>query len=268
MDTAPLIFPIFKIFLYLAPFVALAALAKSARFKGWVGEFLVNRAARRGLNKADYQLFHNVTLPVEGGTTQIDHVAVSRFGIFVIETKNYQGWIFGGEKQPTWTQKIYRHTSKFQNPLRQNYKHTKALEACLGLPSEAFHSVVVFVGGSEFKTPMPPNVCKGTRFLDYIRSFHTSVLNATEVKRAAQQIEAGRLTPSVRTRREHVAHVRELVTGKQAQPACPKCGGAMVQRTTKRGDNAGKVFWGCARYPQCRGVRSMAQAVAGDGEPS
>ena len=268
MDTTPLIFPIFKIFLYAAPFIALAALVKSPWFKGWVGELLVNAAARWGLNKADYQLFHNVTLPVDDGTTQIDHVVVSRFGVFVIETKNYQGWIFGGEKQPTWTQKIYRHTSKFQNPLRQNYKHTKALEACLGLPAEVFHSVVVFVGDNKFKTPMPPNVCKGTGFLDHVRSFQVSVLSATEVKRVVQQIEAGRLTRSVRTNREHVARVRELVAKKQAQPSCPKCGGAMVQRTTKRGDNAGKAFWGCAKFPQCRGVRSMAQAVAGEGEPS
>lgn len=39
-------------------------------------------------------------------------------------------------------------------------------------------------------------------------------------------------------------------------PACPKCGGEMVQRVAKRGANAGKSFWGCLRYPQCRGVRN------------
>lgn len=51
----------------------------------------------------------------------------SRFGIFAIETKNMQGWIFGSKRQAEWTQKIYKRTFKFQNPLRQNYKHTKAL---------------------------------------------------------------------------------------------------------------------------------------------
>ena len=257
MEAAPQIDPLFIAISFLLAFIVLKAIVKTPQFKGWVGERLVDLAALRRLDKADYRLFHNVTLPVDGGTTQIDHVAVSRFGIFVIETKHYQGWIFGGERQRTWTQKIYRHTSKFQNPLHQNYKHTKALEACLELPPEAFHSVVVFVGDNKFKTTMPPNVCKGSGVLDYIRSFREPVLKAIEVERVARQIEAGRLTPSIRTNREHVAHVRELVADKQAQPVCPKCGGRMVQRTAKRGDNAGKAFWGCTKFPRCRGVRPI-----------
>ncbi|WP_163009979.1 nuclease-related domain-containing protein, partial [Pseudomonas viridiflava] len=102
-----------------------------------------------------------VTLDTADGTTQIDHVFISPFGIFVLETKNMSGWIFGREKQPQWTQKIYRRTYKFQNPLRQNYKHLKALEATLGVSLEHLHSVVSFVGESTFKTAMPANVTQG-----------------------------------------------------------------------------------------------------------
>ncbi|MFA7054578.1 MAG: restriction endonuclease [Kiritimatiellia bacterium] len=40
----------------------------------------------------------------------------------------------------------------------------------------------------------------------------------------------------------------------QAAPACPKCGSAMVLRTAKKGANAGGQFWGCSRYPECRGI--------------
>ncbi len=57
--------------------------------------------------------------------TQLDHVVVSRFGVFVIETKNYRGWIFGSEKQPQWTQQIYRQKNRFQNPLHQNASSAK-----------------------------------------------------------------------------------------------------------------------------------------------
>lgn len=44
-------------------------------------------------------------------------------------------------------------------------------------------------------------------------------------------------------------------------PACPLCGGAMVLRTAKRGDNAGSQFWGCSAYPKCRGTRPLASVA-------
>ena len=93
-----------------------------------------------------YHLIKNVTFPTEDGTTQIDHVIVSIYGIFVIETKNYKGWIFGREKQKEWTQQIYKTKNKFQNPLRQNYKHTKTLEKLLNLSDKEIYSVIVFIG--------------------------------------------------------------------------------------------------------------------------
>jgi hypothetical protein len=68
-------------------------------------------------------------------------------GVFVIETKNMTGWIFGGAEQNEWTQKIFKVSHRFQNPLRQNYKHVKTIETLLGLPSEALFFAVVFVGG-------------------------------------------------------------------------------------------------------------------------
>lgn len=114
--------------------------------------------ARLMLDKGTYHRVHNVTLPTRDGTTQIDHILVSCFGVFVLETKNMRGWIFGGEKQAQWTQKLYKHTLKFQNPLRQNFKHVKVIEATLQIPPDMIHSVVVFVGGSTFKTDMPSNV--------------------------------------------------------------------------------------------------------------
>ena len=73
-----------------------------------MGELFVNVVAKVRLDKRIYTLFKNVTLPTEDGTTQIDHIIVSRYGVFVIETKNMKGWIFGNPQQKTWTQKIYR----------------------------------------------------------------------------------------------------------------------------------------------------------------
>lgn len=137
----------------------LARIFGSARFKGWHGERAVSKGLSR-LEPATYRTFHDIYLPRPDGQgmTQLDHVVVSPFGIFVIETKNYRGWIFGSEKQVQWTQQIYKHKERFQNPLRQNHLHIRALVDFLDLPESAFHSVIFFIGDCQFKTPMPPNV--------------------------------------------------------------------------------------------------------------
>jgi restriction system protein len=115
------------------PLMLLIGLLKSPWAKGQIGELLVRLFAHWQLDKQTYRRLHNVTLNTPDGTTQIDHVFLSPYGIFVLETKNMSGWIFGSEKQAQWTQKLYKRTFKFQNPLRQNYKHLKALEATLGV---------------------------------------------------------------------------------------------------------------------------------------
>ena len=66
--------------------------------KGFVGEKIVSIGAKLALPSSTYVPFHNVTLPTRDGMTQVDHVFVSRYGVFVVETKNMSGWIFGNEK--------------------------------------------------------------------------------------------------------------------------------------------------------------------------
>jgi len=102
-------------------------------FKGWVGEAQGSLAAKIRLDSQIYRSIKNVTIPTANGTTQIDHVIVSKYGIFVVETKNIKGWIYGDEKQAQWTQVLYGKKCHFQNPLRQNYRHTKALSEFLGI---------------------------------------------------------------------------------------------------------------------------------------
>jgi hypothetical protein len=256
MDLTPLFKPLFTMFWYLLPLLVLASLFKSAWFKGIVGEFMVNLAAKWLLDAKDYHLIKNITLQTEEGTTQIDHIIVSPYGVFVVETKNMKGWIFGSEKQKSWTQKIYKHTQKFQNPLHQNYKHVKTLEALLGLRPEQLHSVIVFVGESTFKTEMPNNVTHGIGYIRYIKSKCDVVLSGAEVESVITKISSGRLKPSMRTHLNHVNHVKEQVRAKESDTSCPKCGGEMVLRRVKKGEHAGKSFWGCVRFPKCRGAKN------------
>ena len=239
--------PIFLVFLFL----------KSPLFKGWFGEVLVKLSAGLLLPGATYHAIHDVTLPTPDGTTQIDHIFVSRFGIFVVETKNMKGWIFGGEYQAQWTQKIYRKTIRFQNPLRQNYKHVKALESVLDVPPETIHSVVVFAGNSTFKTPMPDNVTMVGAYIRYIKSFCDPVLSEFEVQRIVSMIQSGCLEPSRDTRRQHI-HQIKMRNNPTAGRKCSRCGSPMVLRTARRGSRVGHQFWGCSAYPKCRAVQNIS----------
>lgn len=122
---------LFEIILLCLLVAAVLSFFRSPWFKGMFGEALVSTLLRRSLEEDTYRLLNDLTLPSGAGTTQIDHVVLSRFGVFVIETKNMKGWIYGSPDQVQWTQVIYRHKSRFQNPLHQNYKHIKTIQSLL-----------------------------------------------------------------------------------------------------------------------------------------
>lgn len=256
MDLSSIVSPLFSLFLYVMPAAIIIGLVQSAWFKGKVGEFWVNVISKISLNKHQYHLIKDVTLPTEnGGTTQIDHIIVSSYGVFVVETKNMRGWIFGGEFQKQWTQQLNKKSRyTFQNPLYQNHKHVKTLQSLLNLTDNQVHSIVVFIGVSEFKTNMPKNVTHGLGYVRFIKSKTEQVLSWNEFDSIIEKIESGRLVRSTKTNREHVRHVNNIVVKKQALPICPKCGSKMVLRKAKKGVNAGNEFLGCSRYPSCRGT--------------
>ena len=207
------------LFLYLGLALALLVavllgVLRSPRFKGWRGERAVQNTIRKQLNPLVYVDLHNVTLPTADGSTQIDHLIFSPYGLFVLETKNYQGWIFGSERQSQWTQQIFKKRSRFQNPLRQNYKHTKAIQELLGVAPEQVHSVIAFVGDCEFKTEMPPQVTRGDGFVSHIQSFAQTVWSPEQMQELLDKLEAVRLQPGRATDQQHAAHVKELQAAK------------------------------------------------------
>lgn len=170
-------------FLGLFILLVLTKILGSADSKGWFGERAVSKSLLR-LDPVTYQTFHDLYLPRPDGqvTTQLDHVVVSPSGVFVIETKNYRGWIFGSERQRQWTQQIYKRKERFQNPLHQNHLHIRALMSFLDLTESSFHSVIFFIGDCQFKTPMPPNVLeRGLR--QWIENHRDTILSVEQVAR-------------------------------------------------------------------------------------
>jgi restriction system protein len=251
IDISTILAPLLQLW-YLLPIVIIVVFFRTPTGKGIIGEFLVNVGAKLKLDKNQYHLIKNATLPTEDGTTQIDHIIVSEYGIFVVETKNLKGWIFGDEKQKFWTQKIYKHTNKFQNPLRQNYKHIKTIQDALNIESDKIFSVIVFTGDSTFKTKMPKNVKHGISYIDYIKSKTQKIFPKKEVAKIIDSIESGRLSRSFKTNREHVKHVKSIIEEKEQKNLCPKCGSELILRVAKKGANAGNQFYGCSNYPKCR----------------
>mgnify|MGYP000447420095 CR=1 FL=1 len=268
-------------FWWLPVVVVLSTILKTRWFKGWLGEWLVNRILAKIVDNntgASYR-FNDVLLATSDGTTQIDHVLLTNKGLFVIETKNMKGWIFGSANQKRWTQQIYRHKSSFQNPLHQNYKHTQTLRALLDLDSSVVHSIVVFVGGVQFKTPMPANVIGRHELSSYIDGIQETVFTPSELLMLSEQLSQGKLESSFSASRNHIKHVREIkksakqsmsshrlsekkevivepVAATQVITKCPRCNETLVLREAKKGPNKGNRFYGCSSFPKCRYTQS------------
>jgi len=219
--------------------------------KGWVGEKSAQLGMWLKLDDRIYIRFHNLILQTGNGTTQIDHIVLSRYGIFVIETKNFNGWIYGGEKQKDWTQVLFGKKSRFQNPLHQNYRHTKALSENLGTDHRKIFPLVFFIGDAELKSDFPANVMN--RGLSaYIKSFTEILFSDEQLDRLRDRLE--QLKDSGISNRQHV---RNLNTKYSDTAICPKCGAALVERTAKNSPNAGERFLGCSSYPKCRYIRNL-----------
>jgi hypothetical protein len=169
------------------------------------GEAWVCRELQANFSGPDYHLLNHITLKLKNGTTQIDHILVSRFGVFVIETKDYKGWIFANAKHATWTQVLYRLKFKFQNPIFQNMLHVRAVQDLLDfLPPEAIKSAVVFTGRAEFKTEMPSGVYTLSGLIDYLRTATEEVMSLNRVQFCVGRLETARLAISGQTDLEHV----------------------------------------------------------------
>lgn len=111
----------------------------------------------------------------------------------------------------------------------------------------------MFWGDCEFKTPLPPNVmAKG--YASYIKGHTNVIFSDQEVQEIATAIKEGMLPKTWATRRQLVASLNDRFS---SATICPKCGSALVIRTSKSGANAGSQFYGCTKFPACRYVGKL-----------
>ena len=138
--------PFFWIFLILV----LLCFIFYKKFRGFMGEFWVKTELNK-LSKHSYIILNNIMIKSSTGTHQIDHIVISKFGIFVIETKNYYGLIIGDKYKAKWIQYIGKNKYYFNNPIHQNYGHIKALAEILNLDENKFISIICISNQAKVK---------------------------------------------------------------------------------------------------------------------
>ncbi len=253
-------------------FAILGAIFKivKPKIKGVAGEATVAMLLSK-LNKDDYIVLNNVMLSTEGveganiNSSQIDHVIVSKYGLFSIETKNYTGWISGSENGAKWTQTIYKTKNTFMNPIRQNYGHVKTLEAVLdrlGM-SAPIYPIVAFPRDADLKVKVEKTdvVHWGQLVTTITKRSMDEVLSEGQMREIVDYLQESNID-TYDSRKEHVKSIKEVKTVKQVdamndqmavqEGICPKCGGNLIERNGKYGK-----FYGCSNYPKCRFTKEI-----------
>lgn len=208
----------------------------------------------------EYITLNDVLLPTHNGTTQIDHIVVSPYGIFIIETKNYKGWIFGHQDSEEWTQsllgkkKIWGWSSdqyKFRNPIRQNLAHVYAVKDVLrDIGDFTIIPIVAFSDRAELKVKTPNYiVINWSNLRSEIKSHITPKISHDNIQRIVAKLSTANIIAEG-SRERHTNHIQAKQQSRDlliANGRCPKCGGILVKRFGNFG-----TFWGCSNYPRCR----------------
>ena len=216
------------------------------------------------------KVLKNIYIPKGNGeTTEIDLLFITQKGIFVMESKNYSGYIFGDEDSPKWTVTLYggkdflgRKTvekHKFYNPIWQNNSHIKYLQQYLQSDVRMI-SFIVFSERCELKNISFHSrhiaVCKRNNLNKFIKTAwecYSDILTEADIEALYQ-----RLLPLTNQdeaiKQQHIQTIQNKINSTEI---CPRCGGKLVLRTTKQGPNVGNQFYGCSNYPKCRYTKSI-----------
>jgi restriction system protein len=181
---------------WIVPLLLLFFFLSSPRFRGDIAETRVRRLLAAGLERNRFTVFNDVVLPIGGGTTRINHVVVSRVGIFVIESSYVRGWISGTEVQDRWQQNSWGRSTRCDNPLHRNRRQVEALQRLLDYPSAVFHPLVVLVGLKGFRKRPPENVIVAESLLARIRKKTGQLLSPEQADHAIRMIGESRLSPA------------------------------------------------------------------------
>jgi len=176
--------------LWILPLALLIVFLSSPRARGDIAETRVRRLLSGGLEKSRYTVINDLEVPTGAGSVHVDHLVVSRFGLFVIESVYARGWISGGEFQERWKRRYLARTDRMENPLHRNTLQAEAVSRLTGLPGSRMHPLVVMVGALGFKTALPDRVLLPEKLISHIRGKERMLLDDEQAARVLANIRA------------------------------------------------------------------------------
>ncbi len=264
--------------------------------KGKYGEYLIYKYLSY-FEQTGARFLFNSYLPCENGkTTEVDVMMIHASGIYIFESKNYSGWIFGDSEQKMWTQSLSgRHgrsqKNKFYNPILQNKTHIKELRRIVGNDVPCY-SIIVFSERCKLKKLNLHNSDVHVVKRENLRQLMENLRFANSASMSVETVEQiyRKLYPftqvSEEVKADHVRNIKTAINGQAQQmpttsssgmpfapdaqalippsqtvgssgKICPRCGNELILRTAKKGKNMGEQFYGCKLYPNCKYIEKL-----------
>lgn len=175
--------------------------------KGREGEALVAQTLQR-LPTSDYCVLHNVMLRTGTQLTQIDHLVISVYGIFIIETKHYKGIIIGSDEHYSWQQRVGKKRFQLRSPIKQNIAHVLAVSQNLKLDKRVLIPIVVFTGQCTLRVHTKSHVLYLSQLISTIRKYQTKSFTPDEVIQLTEQLRDLNVDCK-ETRKEHIKQINQ-----------------------------------------------------------
>lgn len=255
-----------------------------ANWKGKRGEKLTEKELKwvRFFGR-EGKILRNVYIPKGNGqTSEIDVMYITEKGIFVIESKNYSGWIFGDEEGQYWTVMLpNKQKNRLYNPIKQNRTHIKWLSKYLG-DSIPLFSIIAFSERCELKKVSVNSEDIKVIKRDYLYGTIRRIWNNTETVLSERGVEElyeklkALTNVDAETKAAHIQSIQARYKNPKEKPVsvtvaekpasaenttekkvCPRCGRELILRTARKGEHAGEQFYGCSGFPKCRYSESV-----------
>lgn len=206
----------------------------------------------------DYRVYNDLLIRDGNYTTQVDHVIISRYGVFVLETKNVHGKVYGSGNAEFWKQYLpdrgyrrYGFTQEHQlrNPIWQNGGHIKSLRRLVFGNDIPVYGVVVFPQETDLFVEAEQPVLRMWDVVPYIKRHRDEALSSEQMSFYRRRLLEV-ISTTEADRQSHLENVHRNQERRDAAVAsgrCPLCGGKLVLRNGRYGS-----FYGCSNYPQCK----------------
>ena len=217
-------------------------------FKGYLGESKIKRQLHQ-MSYIDYKVLNDVLIVVDSYSHQIDHVVISRYGIFVIETKNYRGRIEGKVRDNNWVQLLGNKKFYFLNPVKQNKSHIKALSKLLNVSEDKIFNIIYMAGSASYGLDNYENIIPAYGVINHICTYNKIIIY--NVNELYYKLLENNITDSY-IRSIHSNNARYNKKINRNLSICPLCGNDLIEKNGRNG-----LFIGCKSYPRCTYTRDI-----------